>query len=96
MEKVKLPNVNLPIRKASVSDFHTNGKKKTGMIYLLLNQVDKLEVYRLKEKTKGEEIKPFIDQGKCFVIADVNDVCCELEMKEMEVDFVGDGVEIAV
>jgi len=62
------------------------------MIYILMNEKGKAEVHRMKETTSGEMIAPWIKQGRCFVIANVNDVCCDLETIEKEVDWIRDGV----
>lgn len=87
-----LQTINLPIRLATFEDFHTNNKKHLGMIYLIINEKGKAEVHRLKETTSGDMITPWIKQGRCFVIANVDDVCCELETIEKEVEWIKDTV----
>lgn len=92
--KKTIQTINVPIRKATLDDFHTNRRKHVGMVYLLINENGKAELYRLKEDTVSEMLIPFIEKGRCYILASVSDVCYELELVEKEVEWVKEGVAV--
>ena len=73
---------NVPIRPATVADFKTGTSRNTGMNYFLENSRGKLECYVLTPHTNAEQIKKFIEHGKCFVFNSVSNVDFELEKIE--------------
>jgi hypothetical protein len=56
-------------RRATIDDFHTNGRKKIGMEYLIkwIIRDDYYQVCIVSENLKGENLKPFIEFGRVFV-----------------------------
>ncbi len=55
-------------RLATMDDFHTKGKKKVGMEYLIqrANQ-QHFEIHAIREETRSVRIKPFLDYKMVFV-----------------------------
>lgn len=55
-------------RLATMDDFHVKGKKKIGMLYLIKrwNQ-DHYEVHYIREHTRSQSLKPFLDHEMVFV-----------------------------
>ena len=45
--------------------------RNVGMQFFLLNISDQLECYRLKEDSNANEIKKFIDAGRCLLLKEV-------------------------
>jgi len=61
----KLPD---GFRLATMDDFHENGKKKLGMQYLIKrSNQDYYEVHHIKEYTRSQSLKPFLDHEMVFV-----------------------------
>ncbi len=55
-------------RLATMDDFHIRGKKKTGMQYLIKRATqDHYEVHYIKEYTRSQSLKPFLDHEMVFV-----------------------------
>ncbi|MCX6246859.1 MAG: hypothetical protein NTW10_03910 [Bacteroidetes bacterium] len=53
---------------ATMDDFHLKGKKKTGMQYLIKrSNQDHYEVHYIKEYTRSQSLKPFLDHEMVFV-----------------------------
>ncbi len=55
-------------RLATMDDFHIRGKKKVGMQYLI-QRADQphFEVHYIREYTKSQILKPFLDHEMVFV-----------------------------
>lgn len=55
-------------RLATMDDFHTNGKKKVGMEYLI-QRADQphFEIHYMRKETRAIVLKPFIDCDMVFV-----------------------------
>jgi len=53
---------------ATMDDFHVKGKKKTGMQYLIKrSNQDHYEVHHIREYTRSQSLKPFLDHEMVFV-----------------------------
>jgi hypothetical protein len=55
-------------RVAAMEDFHTNGKNKVGMEYLI-QRADQphFEIHCIQEETQSIRLKPFLDHEMVFV-----------------------------
>lgn len=69
--------IAIHIRQATMDDFifqkevalwEKRTEKKVGMPYFLRNSKGNLESYKVTENTKAIELKPFLDEGRCFVL----------------------------
>ena len=61
----KLPD---GFRLATMDDFHVGGKKKVGMQYLIKRATQEhYEVHHVKEYTRSQSLKPFLDHQMVFV-----------------------------
>jgi hypothetical protein len=55
-------------RLAEMDDFHINGKKKTGMEYLIQRgDQSYFEIHHLGVGTRSAKLKPFLDNNMIFV-----------------------------
>ena len=55
-------------RLATMDDFHVSGKKKVGMQYLIKRATqDHYEVHYVREHTRSQNLKPFLDHEMVFV-----------------------------
>ncbi|NQT76528.1 MAG: hypothetical protein HQ565_02360 [Bacteroidetes bacterium] len=58
-------------RLATIDDFHEQGKKKTGMIFLVRwVEETRYSVWDVDENLTGEKIIPFIREKRVFVLRD--------------------------
>ncbi|MBE0663772.1 MAG: hypothetical protein IH597_15055 [Bacteroidales bacterium] len=56
-------------RLATLSDFHFQGRPKAGMKFILKQSNNETyEEYKVRPTLTTEEIKPFIDTGRCWVL----------------------------
>ena len=61
----KLP---VDFREATLDDFHVMGKKKIGMLFLVLGYHSrKYESYRVHPGMRAEGLLPFIDDHRVFI-----------------------------
>ena len=55
-------------RLAKMGDFHLEGIKKIGMLYLIKRfSEDHYEIHHLKEYTTSQYLKPFLDHEMVFI-----------------------------
>ena len=56
-------------RLAKLDDFHTSGRKKIGMEYLLGNSKgDQYELHQVTEETTSNKIKPLIEESRVYIL----------------------------
>lgn len=56
-------------RRATLDDFHTDGRKKIGMEFIIqwITRNDYYQLCTVSHQLKGSALKPFIEDGRVFI-----------------------------